>query len=262
MRPRCALCLVSEDLRRSHLIPKWAYKRILDFTSTKSDPVTIQNGRAKASSLQVWEDLLCASCEEILSRPEGLAETFACATDGSSPLFSLPRLAMSAEPAVELVSGRTIDHEAMIHFGLALVWKCAVAKRGGSQCKLGSKYEKLIREYILGRIPLPDSVVVVLAVMKVEPNSSYHTVSLFPVTDRWETCHRTRVLVCGLHFDVYLGQQIGLRVREISISHNPDRPIALVPASQMGFLSKAKTSIIEARPTKKLAATGIWGDEQ
>lgn len=261
MRGTCALCLTDGQISKSHLIPQWAYDRVLDFTDYDLDPVTIRDGRAKSSSLQIWKYLLCPACENRLSKHEDVAARCACAKDGSSQLTALPLLGGSARLGVDVVSARDISYDAMIRFGLGLVWKCGVSKLKDSQCKLGQKYEAILQQYLLEAIPLPQSVVVVLAVMRPDPGSSYHVASLFPVTDRVGTCHRTRVLVCGLHYDVYLGQQIDPRLAETSISHNPDRPIAVVPASNMAFLNKAKPVILRSTPTRKPAATGAWGDE-
>lgn len=99
----CKLCKNGAvELRESHIIPSWAYKRMRDCSAVggNPNPIVISNGRASQISDQVKEHLLCESCEQLFSVNERYVSSIAYEKDGTPiPLQKLGATHRTTSPA-------------------------------------------------------------------------------------------------------------------------------------------------------------------
>ena len=66
----CALCGQQRILQKSHLMPKWAYRRLQQTPQGRANPMFVNDGLAAMTSKQVTSHLLCGDCEARFSERE------------------------------------------------------------------------------------------------------------------------------------------------------------------------------------------------
>lgn len=73
---KCVLCMRESELRKSHIIPEWAYSNLYD-TKHRQLRLSMKEDKIYGLSQQgVYEYLLCGNCEVMLSKYEGFARNF------------------------------------------------------------------------------------------------------------------------------------------------------------------------------------------
>lgn len=160
--PTCPLCLIETPrLRRSHLLPKSAYKRVN--TKEEPNPVLITPDAIVKTSAQLVMPLLCGECEQLLSTK---GEQYSIPLLASANrIFPLREILKEEKQAIRsegdgyaIYDGRKLeklDLSSLAHFVVGLFWRSS--QKGWKTfdgIQLG-RYEEAFRKYLLtGEFPL------------------------------------------------------------------------------------------------------------
>jgi len=253
----CKLCKnTGVELQASHIIPRWAYKRMRDKSASgvNPNPIVISDGRAAQISDQIKEHLLCASCEQILSKNEKYVSSIAYANDGTPvPLNILGAPHRSTSPNDHSLAYLAIDSletEKIVHFAASVVWRAHVAT--GNDFKrviLGDKYAEEFRLYLLSQSDFPKNARVSMVILDQPPNSPHprHNAIAFPTTKKENGYHRHATYLCGLLFEIWVGNKLPQHLNMVCLHHGTQKGAGLFLAEEIGIIStmtkQAKLSI-------------------
>lgn len=155
---RCRLCLAKgRQLRDSHIVPAWAYRRIMTGVERPANPVQIQDDVAILTSKQAKEHLLCHDCEQRLCGWEDYASKMLVQEDGAFPWLVESRdvaMALNGGEPLGYLDSSSLDAEALALFVTSVVWRASVSKQECPKVNLGP-YEERFRRYLRGEAPFP-----------------------------------------------------------------------------------------------------------
>lgn len=122
----CALCQKNADLQNSHLIPKWAYRRVCDFDRPGAKaPVQIAGGNAVLINKQTTKYLLCPECEQLFSKYEDYVSGLTESDDGQIKLFK--DIKRHDTPKKMLASlNEEVDGDQIAYFAASVMWRGCV----------------------------------------------------------------------------------------------------------------------------------------
>lgn len=109
----CRLCRTVSELRHSHVIPRFMYRRMSGLSG--ETPQRFSSQRATDRPGHLKEYMLCEACEREFSDYERLASQFV------ARLCKMPD-AISMEP----IRQTTLDYTRLKLFFLSVLWRCAV----------------------------------------------------------------------------------------------------------------------------------------
>lgn len=225
---KCRLCLEERPLVRSHLLPRGVYDYV---RPPDSNPIVISRELVIQSSRQIQDYLLCAPCDNLLSRRgESWVLPLLARVDGAF-LFS----DILHEQAPDLVDGDTrvyfatknpkIDVPKLVHFALGIFWKASVHPwRGNRKQNLISlgRYGEPVRLYLLGQGPFPQNMSLTAAVLS-QPVTLI--AANIPYRGSTREYHNFLFYVSGLYFGLYVGKGISAASRSGCFVANPNHPI-------------------------------------
>ena len=237
-RPRpvgvCALCLRTGELCDSHLVPKALYRvvRAADHRS-HPDPVLMTSKVRRQTSFQATQYLLCAECEKRFDQ-NGEDWVMRHCYRGRGR-FRLRELLQRASPIhadeentiFNAASVAGMDIERTVYFCVSVFWRAAVRRWESSGqryegIRLGPKYQKELRAYLLGDAGFPQNAAVMLIVSGLpRPHLSFN----FPDTIRIDSSHAHTLHIPGLTFQLGLGGQPSAGARETCIVRSELHPI-------------------------------------
>jgi hypothetical protein len=238
----CALCRTQNvAILNSHLLPAFAYKRL---QGTARDLVHRHDDRVFRSSKQIRKHSLCAECEKRF----GVAETYVsrlCYDDksGTAPIHKL-----LTQEAPDFAHAH-VDGETLAYLAASIVWRGDVMNRPA----LG-KYREPLREYLLGEAPFPAHAI---ALLNVFPEGSQHgdlmaQMACVPVAWREDGYYRHPFIMCGLQFELWVGNRLPKTGAEICLSRmNPPR-VWTIPAAESGISRSALESFGSAHRSRDL----------
>jgi hypothetical protein len=138
----CRLCLSNSQLSKSHIYPKFTFKRLKEGGRHFHEFSMARGGwdpRAKEDGF--WEYLLCSTCEQRLSRWESdIARQIG---DG---LFD-----DLGQSNTSTLSSRTVRSYANFKlFTISILWRCCIASRNGFEhFTLGELHEQRLRSMLI-----------------------------------------------------------------------------------------------------------------
>jgi hypothetical protein len=140
--PCCRLCLNESPLRRSHIYPKFAFKRLKEGGRSFHEFSEARGGwdpRPKEDGF--WEYMLCDRCEQRLSRFESDV-----AREIEEGLFD--ELSWSNSRTINF---RTVESYASFKlFTISILWRSSVAQRNGfEEFALGETHEQRLRSMLI-----------------------------------------------------------------------------------------------------------------
>ncbi len=235
---RCRLCLKDARLQHSHFIPQAAYKLVRG-EGKNPHPLVLQTDKAIQTSAQMRAHVFCRDCEQRFH--EYGEDTFFryCHRDSESfkllaMLRKTPPVLQSEAAAVYIISP-TDDAtvEEIGHFGAGLFWKSSVhAWNDGTgpspPIPLGP-YQEQFRRFLLGEVPFPTDAALVIGVSD-ESNRLSRSFGT-PGTMKKETNHVHWVHICGVRFNLMVGQRMPRQLRELC-AFKPSRKIVLVSKNE------------------------------
>lgn len=231
----CPMCLNVKELQDSHLLSASIYKKIRSVyfsnpDNLNPDPVTVTFGKARQTSKQTSDYLLCSDCEGILDRMGEKHVLPLLADKDGFPLYDLllnsTQSVAEADFSIYLCANVSSLHcEQIAHFAVGIFWKAAVHSwRGGaSTVKLDLRgREEPLREYLLGAKPFPDDV---LLILRIAPPTVPLLWAVAPVSSRDASQGLYRFHVPGIEFSLHVEGQSARDLRECCFVHNPGHPV-------------------------------------
>ncbi|MCY1434158.1 hypothetical protein D9M71_502060 [compost metagenome] len=210
----CQLCEEEKKLRKSHLMPKAAYKYLRDKKeSGGGSPMRIHLDSKEAffTDIQVTKYLLCDDCEQRFSSGGEAAVSRMWATHKVFPL--LERLLSAATPLEgprfalfppDRVGKKELEE--LFYFGASVIWRSNHWDWGrhtsSHKDTLGKIYERKFRDYLMGRTSGIEGVRLLVTL-----NSNYQTHSLmrFPLYSRGSGCSFHSFDLLGMFFHFIVG---------------------------------------------------------
>jgi hypothetical protein len=172
----CKLCLLTKDLRDSHLMPRSLYKKSRGSgTKGNLDPFLVTKNAQKQSSYQITDYVFCGDCEHRLNVN---GEHYVLGLVAQQNLdFPLLDLLQAATPTVKHAHGETysatgtpvIDRGKIAYFAISVFWRASIHTwelEDGKKVKidLGPKYNEELRQYLMGLTAVPKNVSLQLVV--------------------------------------------------------------------------------------------------
>ena len=214
----CRLCgATAVELRDSHIIPKWAYRRVRDSTGTigAPDPIQIADGVAVQTSTQLKEYMLCGGCELRLCRDEDYVSKLAVRDDGTHGLLeSLPAGAVFATgpqvhetPPLRAASISHLDRAAIARFAASIFWRAHASRTHRfNELRLWSAQGEALRRFLLGdRLPPTMCLSLFVPVDGIDLKSVHWPVVSTPGTGRKGDNSAHGFLIAGLFFNLTTG---------------------------------------------------------
>lgn len=251
----CALCLAEDiELQKSHILPKWFFKRAYGPSKGNSNPnpVYVTGGKAFQTSQQPTEELLCVQCEQAFARYEDFAARLLPKGKGTAALVE--KLPAGSERKVSelrrVALPERFDLENLLCFGLSLLWRFHTSRRYPG-CDLGP-YGEHLRRFLHGRRPLPLSVEVTLVVYEDRLGDAFDLEGIAgpPVCVKFKDYRIYWFIFCGLEFQTSVGKGVPVEEARASLAHG-NHDIILAPPSLANY--KLRRGISLARPSQALA---------
>jgi hypothetical protein len=260
----CKMCLSVKELQDSHLLSASVYKKLRrvhlsDPDNPNPDPIAVTFRKARQTSKQTTDYLLCSDCEGVLDRMGEKHVLPLLADENGFPLYSLLTKVPPdfAEPDLVVYSCAKIpslDCDKITHFATGIFWKAAVHawQTGASMVKIDLKgREEELREYLLGAKPFPDDVALVL---RIAPPSVPLLSAVAPFTVRDASLNMHWFYVPGIDFCLHVGEQASREFREGCFVHNPGRPVFVDPTVALTLGKLYRESFLTAEKSTRLAA--------
>ena len=128
------------------------------------------------------------------------------------------------------------------HLGLGILWKSAAyawRERGGGtlpSISLGSPYQEQVRQYLLSTGPFPEHGAMVVEVS--DENNRLIAVIGTPASSKWPTHHVHWIDICGVRFNLFMGQRLPPQMKELSV-FRPGKKYVLLAKHQEAMLAQA-----------------------
>jgi hypothetical protein len=235
----CKMCLKVKELQDSHLLSASVYKKIRSVYPSNPDklnpdPIEVTSGKARQTSKQTTDYLLCSDCEGVLDRMGEKHILPLLADKDGFPLYDLLSNSMpsSAEADFSIylcANVPSLDCDKITHFAAGIFWKAAVHswRNGASTVKLDLLgHEEQLREYLLGTKPFPNDV---LLIIRIAPPSVPLLWAVAPVSTRDAKLGVYRFLVPGIEFSLHVEEQSVRELWDGCFVHNPVRPAFVDP---------------------------------
>lgn len=248
----CALCMKNADLQNSHLLPKWAYRRICEADPAASQaPVNVVGGNAVLCNKQTTGHLLCAECEQRFSTRENYLARLTELKNGQIKIFGyVTRL---DTPERKLASLRKdVDAEQIAYFAASVMWRGCVMTGG---CKLGA-YEPKFRQYLLDKAPFPKEAIISVGLFEESPD--FDTVGWVsePASQKVGLLWLHGFLLNGLVFRCFVGKAIDQNLRQVSLAGpNPQKYVSILKPEECNDFLAAIEVAGNAKHRGKLART-------
>lgn len=249
---KCKLCKTSGvELQESHIIPKWAYKRLRDYSPSAGNPnpIVITDGRAAQVSNQITEYLLCRNCEQRFGQVESYISEIAYSNDGTP--IPLQILGIKHDTSSRFVTLTALDIDKIKYFAASVIWRAHVSKR---KLSLGDKYGEDLRSYLHGSGSFPNNfrISIVILDQPIDSRHPRHNVVAFPTTKIEFGYHRHAFYLCGLYFEVCVGRVMPSVRDEICLNYGKNKLAGLFPADEIGFLNAIGNQARSSEKTGKL----------
>lgn len=209
----CTLCLKTEPLTWSHIIPRWIYRRIIQ-TGGKGDPpvpVQVRNGTLGFDAEQMATYLLCKqpsenACEDRLGVWEDYVSQLAY-KDGAFPALATARANLIAGGTPGKEAGRlaSLNVDFIARFGASVLWRGSQFRKELPSLQLGP-YADELRRYLRDEAPFPKNARMLLTLMDNDEVPQLSQMLLLPGSWRHEGNHWHAFMCFGLHFDLIIGR--------------------------------------------------------
>ncbi len=208
----CRLCVAENaDLQNSHIVPKWAYRRVRG-RGRYPDSIVLQGGIAAQKSKQYHEHLLCRACEALIEPAERKVATYVYQPGGGAPFNDLVGNVVTAtESGFRFATPGKLSLPDLVHFATSVIWRASVSSIV-KNCTLPVEQSDQFRRYLLGQESFPDcaACIVTFYDIPLADGSEFGALFTLPSTEYPEegTTVRHTVLICGADFDIYVGDEL------------------------------------------------------
>jgi len=260
----CKMCLRVQALQDSHLLPASVYRRLQskhlrDPDNPNPDPVSVSGSRARQTSKQTTDYLLCSDCEAILDRmgekyvlpllAGELGFPFYDVLRSSAPEFAEPDFAVYA-----CAKNPLVDCGKIAHFALGIFWKAAAHSwvHAGSTVKIElADYEDGLRRYLLGEQPLSGGLTLIVLVLP--PNAPLLS-AVAPIQAREPKFDMYWFYVPGIQFCLFAGERTPPEIAQQCFVRNPFHYVTEDPSTVLSLARIFRESLSTAKVSTRLAA--------
>jgi len=240
MQGTCALCQTPSELKNSHLIPKWAYRRVLELDPTGATaPVVIAGGSAVMSNKQTTRSLLCAGCETRFSTSEDHVASLTQPADEQIRLFG--RLTRLDTPQHTLASlNDATDAAELAFFATSVLWRGCVMT---GDCRLGP-YEPRFRQFLLGEEDFPNEAAISVALFDRSTDIDTRGWVSEPTSTKASFGWLHGFIIAGLVFRCWVGKAIPKGWLQASLAGpNPKKYVSIIkPEGCADFMAAAEAT--------------------
>lgn len=251
MKNLCALCQKNTDLQNSHLIPKWAYRRISELIpdGEVKAPALISEGKAIVINKQTTRHLLCAECEQLFSKSEDYVAGLTEFDGGKIKLFNqVNKLDTPRKVLAALDPG--IDADLIARFAASIFWRGHVMT---GDCHLGP-YELKFRQYLLGLTDFPAEIVIHLAIFDESSIVDLRGWVSEPTSRKTGMWWLHGFLLNGLAFRCWVGKSIPAEWGQVSLGGpNTTKYVSIIKPEECPDFLAAVELVGSAKPLGKLA---------
>jgi hypothetical protein len=225
----CALCKAIDQLYRSHCLPAASYKHLQD----PGDPthIILSSEKHYRTSKQVWDYLLCRSCEDRFSnKGERWVVSNGFHASGTFPLHSDLKSAQALCKVGDgwAFSGRAtaaVEVEKLTYFAASVFWRAAIHDWQFEERLVFCRYQEEFRQYLLGEADFPQNAALII---HVSDTPKPLAIATFPVGGKIDgTYYRYDFRLPGLLFTLFLGQRMPRAARILCAVRSPERMIFL-----------------------------------
>lgn len=250
MRGTCALCAKIDDLQNSHLIPKWAYRRVAQSDQARSQaPILIENENAVQTNKQTTKYLLCAECELRLSTREDYLARLTRLNNGRISLFDKLTRMGDQYPNLAMLND-DVDAEQISYFAASMLWRCHVMTEG---CQLGS-YEPKFRQYLLERASFPREAIMLVQLIEESSDFNLRNLASEPASIKVGHVWLHGFLLVGLVFRCFVGKALDQNLQKISLAgSNPNKYVSITKPEECNDLLAAVNVTKKATPRGRLS---------
>ena len=244
---------MNANLQNSHLIPKWAYKRVCAFDPAGAKtPVQIAGGKAVFSNKQTTQYLLCAQCELRFSEREDYVAKLTEPDNDQIKIFrNITRLAAPKKVLASLNEVVNCDH--IVYFAASVLWRGCLMT---GDCKLGP-YEPKFRQYLLGETGFPPEAALSLGLFEHSPHIDARGWVSEPASTKAKIGWLHGFLLAGLAFRCWVGKAVPSEWQQVSLAGpNPKKYVSIVKPEECGDFLAAVEMAVSAKHRGKLAKQG------
>jgi hypothetical protein len=255
----CKMCLKIRELQDSHLLPAAVYRKLRskllrDPDNPNSDPISVSGRRARQTSKQTTDYLLCSDCEGILDQ---MGEKYFLPLLANELGFPFQDVLCSFAPDVAepdlyaCARNSSIDCDKIAHFASGIFWKAAVHAwvHVDSTVKIELRgYEQGLREYLLGAQPFPNGVT--LVVLALPPNVPLLS-AVAPIQTREPSFDMYWFYVPGIQFFLFAGERTPPEIAYLCFIRNPLHPVIVDPTAVLSLARLYRESLSTAQKSAR-----------
>jgi hypothetical protein len=232
----CALCRQTKHLRDSHLLPAGVLRLLRDDSLKNPNPFLMSLDHVGQTSSQAKQYLLCGDCEQRFSE-KGEKWIINHCYHESDRSFQLRDRLNAAKPIFSGSNGGAydaskiggIDIEKLVYFSASVIWRASVRnwqlqKQPYGAIQIGAGHQEELRQYLLGKAPLPQNAVSIVYV-----STSDVPPLMVGYPDSLHDVHKDihRFYIPGIWFHLILGEGLSDDERHMCILRSPNHPICL-----------------------------------
>ncbi|WLG49089.1 hypothetical protein [Pseudomonas sp. FP1742] len=225
----CGLCKKSGIIKKSHLLPKSAYKQVRDHPSEGGgSPMIVDMARNKfgKTDKQVDAHFLCGNCESVFSKFGEAPVSKIWATHFDFPMLDILNkiTPISISTKRKLYKSDQLDGDlarALYYFAVSVVWRAIEWPRtnvGVVSCKgvLNVDQMREVTQFLLGNISVVDDLFIVLDV-----NTCSEMTGMLSMPARFAADLESLLFdVLGLRFMVFVGPGFPLEIETLRTTYD------------------------------------------
>jgi hypothetical protein len=197
----CRLCDAEGELRDSHILPRWVFRRIIHL-GPDPQPTVIENGTRRFSGDQDSEYLLCGSCEQRLGKWENHVAKLAFQPDGTFPAFRAVKIRTHGDRRPEVEAGGSALGTETAYFAASVVWRASVSSLSG--VSLGP-YEDEFKAFLQGRETRLEHARLIVHVIDPDVGRQAIGIASHPAVVSGDGCREHQFSVPGMTFTFRVG---------------------------------------------------------
>jgi len=247
------LCLSDNvELQKSHLMPKWAYKRV----SKSNPPIIVKNNCAIQTDSQDREYLLCKNCEMRFSEAETYVSKLVYTSTTKERLIDSVEMADFHEPKAFTIP-RKISTKDIIYFASSVFWRYSVASRDRYLGELGEKYTEKIRCYLMNEVTFPKNIRMCLGMLDTRRSDKDESKILStPVRSRKDKFSIHEFMVLDFRFRMFLGNKIPPGIDCFCLHRAKIKQVIVFKFGDDPALKRAAEAVDKSSPKGKLGGPG------
>jgi hypothetical protein len=248
----CRFCGTRGKLHRSHIFPRWVYRRLHQFgtggaVASSAPLLQVEGDDARYSDAQPREYLLCNMCERRFGVWEEHVSGLAVQHDGRFPALNLVRLHGPFEADKECAAvGAAVGAE-LGYFAASICWRASVGATY-PDVNLGP-YEGAFKRFLDGSDGALECSRLVVQVIDRRLGLEVERVGAPPYSFREGGCWRHQFAVPGFIFTFRVGQRLPARWDEFCFLRR--RRVWVIDGSEMGRTVASKLAAVGPQRSRR-----------